>query len=489
MTERIEAQVERFAPGFRDLILARHTIGPGRASRRTTATSSAATSTAARWTSRSCSSGRRAARPVPRRRSPGVYLCSSSTPPGGGVHGMCGYSAALIGARRTRLRARARPRTRRRRVRARFSALQRPLAFFDGPGGTQCPDEVIDAIAAYLRASTPTPALPYETSRRTDALIAHARDVRPLSSVAARGGRVRAEHDGPQLPPHARFRADAPSRRRGARDEARPRRQRGLWARAAARPRHRRPLRRGDRRPGARLRRPGAASSPIERVWSRFRSPRTPSARRPTCARRRPRPLGGRARLGRRSPLRPARADRRHRLGRRRADLLAVQVLRSASRARLRQARPACGLGGRTRCDRRRTSRSAPASSSARCSTSCSQASSQQSTTSTRSAGRRSRATSANWASSSSPGPVRLRLHGLPTMTGRVPTFCFDVPGLSPEETAERLAERDLAVWWGNYYALETMRRLSSTRSRARRVRHRPLQHGRGSRRPRSPSP
>ena len=36
-------------------------------------------------------------------------------------------------------------------VRARFSALDRRLAFFDGPGGTQCPDEVIDAIADYLR--------------------------------------------------------------------------------------------------------------------------------------------------------------------------------------------------------------------------------------------------------------------------------------------------------------------------------------------------
>ena len=36
-------------------------------------------------------------------------------------------------------------------VRARFSALDRRLAFLDGPGGTQCPDEVIDAIARYLR--------------------------------------------------------------------------------------------------------------------------------------------------------------------------------------------------------------------------------------------------------------------------------------------------------------------------------------------------
>ena len=33
-------------------------------------------------------------------------------------------------------------------VRSRYTALQRPLAFFDGPGGTQCPDEVIDAISA-----------------------------------------------------------------------------------------------------------------------------------------------------------------------------------------------------------------------------------------------------------------------------------------------------------------------------------------------------
>ena len=60
-------------------------------------------------------------------------------------------------------------------VRARFSALQRPLAFFDGPGGTQCPDEVIDAIAGYLRESNANVGAPYETSRRTDALIAHAR--------------------------------------------------------------------------------------------------------------------------------------------------------------------------------------------------------------------------------------------------------------------------------------------------------------------------
>lgn len=56
-------------------------------------------------------------------------------------------------------------------VRARFSALDRPLAFFDGPGGTQCPDEVIDAIAGYLREDNANVGGPYETSRRTDALV------------------------------------------------------------------------------------------------------------------------------------------------------------------------------------------------------------------------------------------------------------------------------------------------------------------------------
>jgi cysteine desulfurase family protein (TIGR01976 family) len=60
-------------------------------------------------------------------------------------------------------------------VRARFSALDRPFAFFDGPGGTQCPDEVIDAIADYLRHDNANIGAPYETSVRTMALIERAR--------------------------------------------------------------------------------------------------------------------------------------------------------------------------------------------------------------------------------------------------------------------------------------------------------------------------
>jgi cysteine desulfurase family protein (TIGR01976 family) len=61
-------------------------------------------------------------------------------------------------------------------VRARFSALDRPLAFFDGPGGTQCPDEVIEAIADYLRESNANVGAPYDTSKRTDALVERSRE-------------------------------------------------------------------------------------------------------------------------------------------------------------------------------------------------------------------------------------------------------------------------------------------------------------------------
>jgi cysteine desulfurase family protein (TIGR01976 family) len=61
-------------------------------------------------------------------------------------------------------------------VRERFSALRQPLAFFDGPGGTQVPDSVIDAIARYLRESNANIGAPYGTSRRTDALVAQSRE-------------------------------------------------------------------------------------------------------------------------------------------------------------------------------------------------------------------------------------------------------------------------------------------------------------------------
>jgi len=59
-------------------------------------------------------------------------------------------------------------------VRARFSALSQPLAFFDGPGGTQVPDSVIDAIAGYLRESNANLGGPYSTSWATEALVTNA---------------------------------------------------------------------------------------------------------------------------------------------------------------------------------------------------------------------------------------------------------------------------------------------------------------------------
>jgi cysteine desulfurase family protein (TIGR01976 family) len=56
--------------------------------------------------------------------------------------------------------------------------------------------------------------------------------------------------------------------------------------------------------------------------------------------------------------------------------------------------------------------------------------------------------------------PDGYRLYGIRSMEGRVPTFMFTHPRRSPDEVAELLAERDLAVWPGNYYALEVVDRL-----------------------------
>jgi phytoene dehydrogenase-like protein len=99
MTERIEAQVERFAPGFRDLVLARHTIAPAEFESRNRNLVGGDINGGA------MDLGQLVVRPAGRLapyRTPleGVYLCSSSTPPGGGVHGMCGYWAARAALRR-----------------------------------------------------------------------------------------------------------------------------------------------------------------------------------------------------------------------------------------------------------------------------------------------------------------------------------------------------------------------------------------------------
>jgi cysteine desulfurase family protein (TIGR01976 family) len=56
--------------------------------------------------------------------------------------------------------------------------------------------------------------------------------------------------------------------------------------------------------------------------------------------------------------------------------------------------------------------------------------------------------------------PDGIQLYGIRTPEGRTPTFCFNIDGRAPREVAELLAERDLYVWDGDYYALEPMRAL-----------------------------
>jgi phytoene dehydrogenase-like protein len=93
MTDRIESQVERFAPGFRDCILSRHTF-----------TAQEYEAYNANYIGGDITGGIQNVLQVVARPSlrltpytmpiKGYFICSSSTPPGGGVHGMCGYHAA-----------------------------------------------------------------------------------------------------------------------------------------------------------------------------------------------------------------------------------------------------------------------------------------------------------------------------------------------------------------------------------------------------------
>jgi phytoene dehydrogenase-like protein len=99
MTDRIERQIERFAPGFRDTILARHVTPPAALEAHNPNLVGGDIGGGANTLSQVL------LRPVPRwnpytTSNPRLFLCSSSTPPGGGVHGMCGYWAAKTVLRR-----------------------------------------------------------------------------------------------------------------------------------------------------------------------------------------------------------------------------------------------------------------------------------------------------------------------------------------------------------------------------------------------------
>ncbi|HYT52747.1 MAG TPA: aminotransferase class V-fold PLP-dependent enzyme, partial [Gaiellaceae bacterium] len=56
--------------------------------------------------------------------------------------------------------------------------------------------------------------------------------------------------------------------------------------------------------------------------------------------------------------------------------------------------------------------------------------------------------------------PDSCTLYGVNSIDKRVSTFAFNVEGWSPRAVAERLGERNIAVWQGNYYAVEVMKRL-----------------------------
>jgi phytoene dehydrogenase-like protein len=98
MTERIEQQIERFAPGFRDVIIQRHVMPPAALEAHNPnligGDITGGANTLRQVLARPVARWNPYATPNPR-----LFICSSSTPPGGGVHGMCGYWAARAALR------------------------------------------------------------------------------------------------------------------------------------------------------------------------------------------------------------------------------------------------------------------------------------------------------------------------------------------------------------------------------------------------------
>jgi cysteine desulfurase family protein (TIGR01976 family) len=346
-------------------------------------------------------------------------------------------------------------------VRARFTALDRPLAFFDGPGGTQCPDEVIDAIADYLRHDNANIGAPYETSRRTDELVGCAREragsflgcmpeevafgqsmtalnfllTRALARELESGDEVlvtRLDHDANVAPWLAlqedlgivvRFVDVDDDLELDLDDLAAKRspRTKVVAFPAAANSVGTQP---NVRRIVELAHEAGALAwvdavhygphGPIDvSAWGcdvlvcspyKFFGPHMGLAFGREDVLRRWRPY----------KVRPAADEpigRRFDLGTSQHELLAglvaaVDYVQSLGWDAIVDHETALGqqfLDGL---------------------------------------------------------PSGVTLHGLPTMEGRVPTFCFSVPGATARAVAEHLAGRDVAVWWGNYYALETMRHL-----------------------------
>ena len=110
VSDRIESQIERFAPGFRERIVARHVLLPAELERRNPnlvgGDINGGAQTLWQMLARPAARWNPYATPID-----GLYVCSASTPPGGGVHGMCGHLAARAAllSMRARTRSRARP--------------------------------------------------------------------------------------------------------------------------------------------------------------------------------------------------------------------------------------------------------------------------------------------------------------------------------------------------------------------------------------------
>ena len=93
MSSRIESQIERFAPGFADIVLARRSMGTAALEEYNANYVGGDIAGGANTLDQLFTRPFLQASPY-RLHAPGLYICSSSAPPGGGVHGMCGYWAA-----------------------------------------------------------------------------------------------------------------------------------------------------------------------------------------------------------------------------------------------------------------------------------------------------------------------------------------------------------------------------------------------------------
>ena len=233
------------------------------------------------------------------------------------------------------------------------------------------------------------------------------------------------------------------------------------WLELERRPRDRRPVRRRDDELGARLRRPRAEALAED---ARRRVPRGRELRRHGTGR----PPRRRARARRRARSPGSTPSTTARTGRSTSPPGAAT---SSICSPYKFFGPHMGMAfGREELLRswrpykvrpRPTSRSAAASSSARSSTSCSAGSSPRSTTSTRSAGTRSSPTSASSGSGSSTDCRRTSRSTAADDGG--PRADLLLQRGRPERALGRRARsptREIAVWWGNYYALETIRHL-----------------------------